>query len=299
MNQPFIDPNIDRKKEIVKKNVKILKGYPKPAIVEFNLSGLCNRTCEFCPRADPNVFPNTNEFFEISLYEKILSDLKGISYDSRIVFSAFSEPLLHKKLEAFISLSKKYLPSVGVEVVSNGDFVTPQRLKTLFEAGLNLISVSMYDGPQQIDKFLQMKEECHLRDDQFILRRRYFEDGNIGITLSNRAGLAKIEGFHSEVETDQPLPLKHPCFYPYYLSLIDHTGNMLLCTHDWSKSVVVGNLAEENFWDLWCSRRLDVIRESLGRGDRNFKPCDHCDVIGTLMGRENYLAWEEQYNATQ
>lgn len=295
MMERFLDPHIDRKKEIVRKNVKTVDGFPKPAIVEFNLTGLCNRTCGFCPRSDPQVFPNTNEFLEVPLFEKIMRDLAEIDFDSRIVFSAFSEPLLHKKLEELISTAKRHVKA-GVEVVTNGDRLTGERLHSIFAAGLDLLSVSMYDGPHQIEKFLRLKEACRLRDEQFILRRRYRENGNMGITFSNRAGLADIEEYKSEEDKRTPLPLAHPCFYPHYLSLIDHNGNMLLCTHDWSKSVVVGNLTRSSFWDLWRSRRLEVIRETLGKSDRSFNPCNKCDVIGTIMGEENYLAWDHFHN---
>lgn len=288
----FLDPHIDRKKEIVKKNVKSVDGFPKPAIVEFNLTGLCNRTCEFCPRADPAVFPNTNEFFEVPLFEKIMGDLAEIDYDSRIVFSAFSEPLLHKKLEELIAIAKRTVKA-GVEIVTNGDHLTLDRLRSIFAVGLDLVSVSLYDGPEQIEKFLSLKTAAGLKDDQFILRRRYLQDGNMGITFSNRAGMANIEEYKSEQDQSTPLPMRHPCFYPHYLSLVDHTGNMLLCTHDWSKSVVVGNLAHNSFWNLWRSRRLESIRGILGESNRAFNPCNKCDVIGTVMGEENYLAWQQ------
>lgn len=296
MTERFIDPHMSRKKEIIKNNVKTVDGFPKPAIVEFNLTGLCNRTCSFCPRADSKVFPNTNEFLEVSLFEKIMRDLAEIDYDSRIIFSAFSEPLLHKKVEELIAAAKRHLQA-GVEIVTNGDHLTEKRLKSLFDAGLDLLSVSMYDGAHQIDEFMALKDACHLRDDQFILRRRYMENGNIGITFSNRAGMANIEEYKSEEDLMTPLPLQNPCFYPHYLSLIDHNGNMLLCTHDWSKSVVIGNLAQAPFWTLWRSRRLEMIRKTLGEADRNFSPCEKCDVIGTLMGEENYLAWNTYHSS--
>lgn len=295
MTDRFIDPHTDRKKDIVRSNVKTVDGFPKPAIVEFNLTGLCNRTCSFCPRADSDVFPNTNEYLEVSVFEKIMRDLAAIDYDSRIIFSAFSEPLLHKKLEELIAVAKRHVRA-GVEIVSNGDRLTVERLKSVFDAGLDLLSVSMYDGPHQIDEFMALKEACRLRDDQFILRRRYMANGNMGMTFSNRAGMASVEEYKSPKDLMTALPLAHPCFYPHYLSLIDHNGNMLLCTHDWSKAVVVGNVAQTPFWTLWRSQRLEMIREALGKSDRSRGPCEKCDVIGTLMGEEHFLAWNTYHS---
>ena len=31
-----------------------------PQIISINPTELCTRRCEFCPRADPNVYPNRN-----------------------------------------------------------------------------------------------------------------------------------------------------------------------------------------------------------------------------------------------
>ena len=63
--------------------------------IEFSITDLCNRTCEFCPRANPSIYPNNNQEMSLELYEKIMSDLASFDWQGGIVFSAFGEPLLH------------------------------------------------------------------------------------------------------------------------------------------------------------------------------------------------------------
>jgi len=221
-----------------------------------------------------------------------MGDLAAIDYDGKILYSAFCEPLLNKDLEKYIALSKRYVPGSRIEIVSNGDLVTLQRLQSLFEAGLDTLSISMYDGPQQIEHFTKISQEAGLDETQVILRRRYFEDGNYGMTVSNRAGIIDSNEYRdAEEEAIRELPLKRSCFYPFYMILVDLNGDLLLCPHDWGKRGVIGNLAKENLWELWKGEKLEAIRQRLMDKDRNFPPCVSCDVYGDVIGQESFDAW--------
>ena len=49
---------------------RFLDGSPFFTWVEFSITDLCNRTCVFCPRFDPMVYPNNNAEISLKLYEK-------------------------------------------------------------------------------------------------------------------------------------------------------------------------------------------------------------------------------------
>ena len=78
-------------------------------VIEINLTELCNRKCIFCPRVDPEVFPNRNLHMNLSLSEKISSNLRDINYKGRISFSGFGEPLLAKNFLSHIKNFRKNL----------------------------------------------------------------------------------------------------------------------------------------------------------------------------------------------
>ena len=82
---------------------------PSFSLIGFNLSGLCNRTCVFCPRVNPKIYPNINKHIPVELYERIVKELAEVEYDGMILFSAFSEPLLYKRIEVVKELSKTLL----------------------------------------------------------------------------------------------------------------------------------------------------------------------------------------------
>ncbi len=55
----FLDPNIPRKSKVLQQHLEAgLEAAATPpffSLIEFNLSGLCNRQCVFCPRVDSRV----------------------------------------------------------------------------------------------------------------------------------------------------------------------------------------------------------------------------------------------------
>lgn len=293
----FFDPNIPRKGKALDANLEPDKsgdaGPPFFSLIEFNLSGLCNRTCVFCPRSNPETYPNVNEHIPIELYEKIMKELAEVDYDGMILYSAFGEPLLYKNIEVALELSKRYCPKARIETVTDGDFVTPEKLRSLFGAGLDTLLISMYDGPEQEAHFQNIIDQVELGDSKVILRKRWLPpEEHYGITLNNRAGLVNLPqiGVIPLVES-----LKRPCFYPFYEVLVDYDGAVLLCPHDWRKKLIVGNLNDQTIHDLWDSNVLKRVRRNLSNGDRNFAPCNECDVDGTLMGKAHFDGWNDYY----
>ena len=74
---------------------------------------------------------------------------------------------------------------------------------------------------------------------------------------------------------------------------MDYTGEVLICSHDWGKKYVVGNLKNEKFIDIWLNQKFKIARKRLENADRNFSPCDVCDVEGVLMGKNHLEAWKK------
>ena len=125
-------------------------------------------------------------------------------------------------------------------MVTNGDVLNFNRLKKLFESGLDKLLISVYDGPEDVIKFEKLCNQANLKKDQYFIRHRYLPpEEDFGITLSNRAGMmAKAEYKISELNTS----LKKPCYYPSYTFFLDYNGDVLMCSHDWAKKNILGNL---------------------------------------------------------
>jgi len=294
----FIDPSIQRKDKIIKEKLSFINNIPLFSKIEFNIIAACTRACLFCPVSNKNFYKNIDAkgLLKIDFYKKILIDLNDINYDGEILFSGFSEPLLHPKIEEIIALTREYLPNSQIEMISNGDKLTHQKLKALISNGLDIINISMYDGKHQIEYFQNMIFKSGIDRGRVILRRRYYENGNYGLTISNRAGLIDSNKFRDKKEDKiVELPLKKVCYYPFYMLKIDFNGDVDICSHDWQKKFIIGNLKDSNILDLWTSERLNNFKEKLANGDRSMEPCKNCDVYGDLIGKESFEAWLNAY----
>ena len=296
MSKKFIDPNIKNKSKTVEDNIQLFmfngEKLPLPTEIEISESGTCNRTCSFCPRSASN-FVDKKEFITSSLHEKLCIELKELNYKGTIRYSGFVEPMLDKNIFNLISMVRNYLPESNIEMVTNGDPLNLKRLKKLFVSGLNKILISAYDGKKESDKLEDLCIEANLTEKQFIVRHRYYsEDQDFGITLSNRSGLMTDAEFKIEALKE---PLKKECYIPSYTFFLDYQGDVLMCPHDWGKKAILGDLNKEKLIDIWFSKRFMRIRKMLNKSNRNFKPCNVCDVEGTFMGKKN----SEYFNSHQ
>ena len=285
----FLDPNIPRKDLVLQEHLDSTVREPRTPPF-FSL-------IEFCPRSNPEVYPNVNEHIPLELYEKIMAQLAEVKYDGVILYSAFGEPLLYKGLEAILEITKRYCPDAKIETVSDGDFVTPAKLRSLFGAGLDTLLISMYDGPEQVEHFKDIISESEVDENKVILRTRWLPaEENYGITLSNRAGMINLPEVNLGKLTE---PLKRPCYYPFYQALVDYDGAVLLCPHDWGKKLIAGNLNQQTIHEVWDGPFLRRARRNLANSDRNFAPCDVCDVDGTLIGGNHFKEWLTYYEANE
>jgi len=288
MKKKFLDPNIVNKSKTVEEKIQLFefngKMLPLPTEIEISESGTCNRTCSFCPRSAPD-FEDKKEFISNSLHKKLCTELSDLNYKGTIRYSGFVEPLLDKNIYNLINMARKYLPQGNIEVVTNGDPLNLQRLNKLFDNGLNKILISAYDGEEEAKKLEDLCISANLSKKQFIVRHRhYLEQKDFGITLSNRAGL--MENAEYKIKSLKE-PLKNPCYIPSYTFFLDYQGDVLMCPHDWGKKIILGNLNNEKLLDIWFNNKSMQIRKSLNRANRNFKPCNVCDVEGTFMGKKN------------
>ena len=286
----FLDPSIERKKKLTDDNFQFIKNtnYPLPSEVEISESGICNRKCSFCPRSAPD-FKDVKEFITPKLHSKLINDLKDQSYKGVIRYSGFVEPLLDKNIFNLIHEVKTKLPEARSELVTNGDVLNKTRLKKLFKSGLTTILISVYDGPEDATKFDNLCKDADLNSDQFVIRHRYYsEDKDFGITISNRAGMMEKAEYKIK-SLDKALNEK--CFYPSYTFFMDYNGDVLMCPHDWGKKIILGNMNNSTFLEIWTSKKAIKIREQLSKANRNFSPCNVCDVAGSLIGEKHSKSW--------
>ena len=287
----IIDKNIPRKEKITRDRLQFLPDtkIPLMSVVEISNSGMCNRKCSFCPRSDPN-YPEVNEFISDKLHKKIFLELSELKFKGMVIYSGYVEPLLHKKIYENIAEARNYLPEAQIEIITNGDVLNEDRLKKLFDAGLSTLLISVYDGPKEEKEFYKLCKDAGLRDDQYVIRNRYMpEESSFGINLSNRSGMLNNAEYKiPEVKT----ALDKVCNYPAYTFFIDYNGDVQMCSHDWAKKYIIGNVNNQKIEGIWLNQKYKFAREKLLSAKRNFAPCNKCDVSGELIGSNHAAEWK-------
>ena len=282
-----IEINIKRRTVIVDDKLVFRKGVPIPSWIELSLIDVCNRKCSFCPKADDTVAPDTYQKMTMLLIDKLVKELKEIKYQGSVVLCGYGEPMLHKDV---YEISRKLSEVSFVEVVTNGDTLTKKKIKELYNANVNKVLVSLYDGPEQVEKFKKMSDEAQVPNDFVILRHRWHDENqDFGLKLTNRAGTIKV-GKQYDVDNFSF------CYYPSYSLLIDWNGDIFLCPQDWQRRRAMGNMMLENIFDIWVGKIMTNYRKNLLKGKRCASPCSECNAEGTVLGKNHAEEWKKIYN---
>ena len=286
-----MDPKQTIKKNLERRSkgvdvLELYKDIPKPTWVELSLIDVCNRKCVFCPKSNEDIAPDTYQQMSRQIIDKIHDQLSEMNFSGTISLCGYGEPLLHKDINYIV---KKLSNISKVEVITNGDPLTPKKLQDLYLSKVSKVLVSMYDGPEQIEKFEKISRQANVPKEILILRDRWYDKYNdFGVKLTNRAGTI-IEG------EQEKLGKYKKCYYPTYQFLIDWNGSVFLCPQDWQRRVSMGNMMQENLFKIWTGKIISKFRKNLVQGKRCDNPCTKCNADGTLLGVNHAKKWKAIY----
>jgi MoaA/NifB/PqqE/SkfB family radical SAM enzyme len=268
-----------RYKKLDKSNPKLLG----LSVVEINPTELCNRTCSFCPRSDPEIYPNSNFNMTVETVKILKDQLASAGYRGDVHITGYGEPLLNNDILEIISVLSK---SFHTELITNGDRLVKGAIthKQLKFSGLNLLIVDCYDGPNHVKTMYELLKNCNI---PFRIRDHH-DDGTeklIGLYNFNNRG-----GIFSPKETFRP------CWLPFYKAFVDWNGNVGLCCNDWArKQKSFGNIHKRSFDEIWMSDEFSLVRSKLEKGLRKQLPaCQNCDTNGTMQGYESVAVWQDR-----
>lgn len=236
-------------------------------VLEINPSELCNRTCYFCPRTDPDVYPNRNLHMSLETAQAIADDVNKYDYRGWVAFSGFGEPLLAKNILEMFSMFRDR----DVILFTNGDKIPSwYTIDDLIDVGVKNLYVDVYDG---VEDYLRWKEYYNEYKDK------------IAITISprfiqtygwqNRAGATV---FNKDYVSEYTW-----CSVPLYKLFINWDGRLNLCCHDWLQKASFDYLKETvrdtPLSEIITSKSFFDMRKDMLYNNRNkHSPCNNCDV---------------------
>lgn len=244
--------------------------------IEISVIDACNRKCSFCPKSNIDEYPNQiKNRISSGLIDKLSDELYDLEYNGTVILAGYGEPLLNKEVNLIINAFHKF----DIQLVTNGDLLTTEKLRNMMFMGLKKCIISMYDGEHQIKKFTGMFNTVWMKN--YELRERWYDFS----TITNRAGTV----INSTC-------LEEECYYPCYSLMIDWNGDVLLCPQDWRKRIKMGNIAFTSLQEIWESSHYDSYRKTLLNGDRKLlNPCKFCNVNGRKKGESMAEEWRKYY----
>jgi len=242
--------------------------------LEINITDACNRECEFCPHSEVE-YQYRSDRAAPTLFSSIAQQLNDKNYTGSIVLCGYGEPTMYKSLrEAVVTLAST---NAKIELITNGELLTKEKVNDLFLAGLDVINISVYEEKYVEHANLLVED---LKPTQWLIRNRYLGQ----IELVNRI----------EIRNGIEQGKTNPCWLLAYKMLINHNGDVMLCCNDWTRSNVYGNIYKTNLWNIWTDH-LQEKRLELLAGKRT-GVCNNCNISGDSYGVDSVKFYENNFS---
>ena len=228
-----------------------MTGLPKS--IQIQTTTKCTRRCSWCPN-------HKLEEGEMSFttLDAILDNLGRVGYQGRLHPYLMAEPLCDKRILDIVWEIRKRFPKNMIYLYSNGDLLDKRMCRNLRQAGLDGITVSLYDSSEEL-------AELRAKYPWFIHVIEGIEEPY------NRAG-------HVEVECPKPGVV---CEWLWKKAYINWKGEMILCCSDYGFEVVMGDLKKQEFENIWYSELYEEYRYYHRHGEGWKLPlCNRCNRIG-------------------
>jgi MoaA/NifB/PqqE/SkfB family radical SAM enzyme len=203
------------------------------------------------------------------VFEKCLSDLAQIDYCNTLSLYNNNEPFIDKRLVDFIRQTSATLPGAKLFLFTNGDLLDSIVLENCFDAGLQLLHISVYEE-SKVDK----------------MRRFQKRFGESKIKLLMKFHSTTIKMFHNyggavlDSTVNQTVP-ECGCMLPFRKVIVNAQGTVGLCCVDFFNEVKFENVVDRSLVDIFRDNsNLNKIRNVLCSGRKGLTVCERCSYDG-------------------
>lgn len=288
-----------------------------PYVLQFFPIYACNFTCKYCHFAidkDQRCFVTDRISMDMELFKKCVEDIAKFPDKVRTIrFVGMGEPLLHRNIATMVELVKKADIANKVEILTNGSLLTPEMTRSLINAGLDRLVISLQgvsarkyaeisaidldfkNFVDQIAYFFEHKTTTHvhlkivdiaLENEQE--RQLYFETfGNICDTI----GIESAVPIFPDVPYNNVLSQRAAttqfgtevieasiCPQPFYTLQINPDGKVVGC-YSVTYPEILGDCNTETVQDIWLGKKYNSFRKRMLRGmDSVCDVCKDCNI---------------------
>lgn len=117
--------------------------------INLEISSYCNRRCGYCPVSKVDRLSSTKALSD-ERFNRVISDLKYIDYAGRVCLNLYNEPTADKELlfKRILEI-RAQLPKAQLYFGTNGDYLDPDYVRDLGDAGVHELFVTLHPPPGQ------------------------------------------------------------------------------------------------------------------------------------------------------
>lgn len=286
-----------------------------PYSLAIDPCNLCNFKCKFCAmQSSEEGRSYKKQFMDFNLYKKIIDDLSKMSAKLKVLrLSGQGEPLLNPNIVEMISYAKKKEVADFIEIVTNGSQFNPEFNGRLVESGIDRIRISVEEVTEQgysemagrkinFEEFVANIKDLHDRSGDKCEIYIKIVDAAVDTEEKRKLYYDIFEEICDRIWIDQVIPLWSDyeelnssfdikqiglhgqkmqqvkiCPYPFYNLIINPDGEVTACCADWKRKLVMGDLKEKSFEEIWNGTVLRTFWADLLKGDKNkYEMCAKC-----------------------
>ena len=256
---------------------KIYTGIRSIRWIELNISEYCNLQCSFCPKSEPDRYPNEKVYMDIDLIKKITDDVIQYRYSKKLAFCGRGEPSIHKQIEECLSILNRPDRTYESYMVTNGATLKKnwQFIKQLDGLEINTYSTK--------DKYEERIKRYRVLDNGRPVTHSYKpsdkgREEDLSTVESYTFTPTNRGGFFSPVLLQNTIYNHAVCTVPKYWIFIDANGDYSLCCDDWKYKHKIDSVYDKNLFDIYLNNeKLKSIKRELHRGNRTCTlACSEC-----------------------
>ena len=270
----------------------------KPTTISIEITNNCNNSCLICPHGHNLIIEKG--YMPIDLFKLSLERIDGLKKGTVLELHGIGEPLLHPRINEFIEVAKRH--DFFCSICTNAILLNEQMAKKIAESGLDKLVISL-ETKENYEKLRCTNIYDRVKDN--VVRTAETHPGiriEIYMIAVDDSDLGKFDEFKKQFKgvnmqfsqfraTDWcgTIPLeglarkkgrfvrKEICpLFANYCS-IDYNGNIRHCYLDYNSQKLYGNIAQNEFLDIWQSEKRSQVRRMMQKGEyEKIWPCRDC-----------------------
>jgi len=291
-----------------------------PPILQLQTKSGCNGECVICPQKKiRDMFPEAAMSDELyrAIVDQASGErnLRGVGFV--LQNEPLADPTLVEKIRLFRS---RRPDRVTTFIVTNGTLLTPQTGREILGSGLDAMHVTCngyaredweaINRGKSWDAFRDNLESFLSQDlsgvavmMSFVRTNVFREELQRAVAywrsrgffcfihgINNRGGLVDDYAAYARPADREPFgprlrkrivrQILGCCPYPFLQMSVLANGQVPVCTHDWARKKIVGDLNRLSIRDVWNGEAMREVRlMHLAGQAREIPACEHCDVF--------------------